>query len=321
MGIQDRDYYREDNRWSNPFARSQATLFLCLLYAFIYVGQVATRDEGRPFAPARHDGLTEVFQLNIDKVTSGEVWRLVTYALVHDPWYPFHIVITGIFLIWIGHQIEDIYGWKEYRAYLAVTTILGGIAYTAVAKIAGDDPPPVLLGPSGAVTAILVLFALHYPQRTIHFLFFLPIPIWLFVFGYAFVDVIGLTTRNADPARVAVHLTGAAFAFVYHTYSQRVLNWLPAGRRSARSVRRQSAPKFRAAREQPQPAPAAATTSAAAASAKAVAPTSSVDEHLEAKLDQVLEKVQKHGKESLTEAEREILLKASEIYKKRRQSG
>ena len=25
MGIYDRDYYREDSRWHNPFARSQAT--------------------------------------------------------------------------------------------------------------------------------------------------------------------------------------------------------------------------------------------------------------------------------------------------------
>jgi hypothetical protein len=43
-----------------------------------------------------------------------------------------------------------------------------------------------------------------------------------------------------------------------------------------------------------------------------------VDEQLEAKLDAVLQKVSQHGKESLTESEREILLRASEIYKKRR---
>ena len=46
-----------------------------------------------------------------------------------------------------------------------------------------------------------------------------------------------------------------------------------------------------------------------------------MNEHLEAKLDEVLAKVAKHGKESLTDPEREILLKASEIYKKRRQSS
>jgi hypothetical protein len=50
----------------------------------------------------------------------------------------------------------------------------------------------------------------------------------------------------------------------------------------------------------------------------AVAAPSDVDEHLEAKVDAVLEKVGRSGKESLTSAEREILLRASEIYKKKR---
>jgi rhomboid family protein len=318
MGIYDRDYYREDNRWSNPFARSQATLFLCLLYAFLYVGQIATRDNAPPWGPHRQDGITELFQLDVNKAVHGEVWRVFTYALVHDPWNFFHIIVTLVFLIWIGHQIEDIYGWKEYLAYFALTTLLGGIAYTAVASATGGNP--ILRGPSGAVTAVLVLFALHYPQRTISFFFFLPIPIWLFVIGYAFFDVAGLASGGANPAAVAVHLTGAAFAFVYHTYSLRVLNWLPSRGGSGRSVRRQPQPKFRAAREQPQPEPAAAATSAAGAGAKSGA-TSSVDEHLEAKLDQVLAKVAKSGKESLTESEREILLKASEVYKSRRKPG
>jgi hypothetical protein len=43
-----------------------------------------------------------------------------------------------------------------------------------------------------------------------------------------------------------------------------------------------------------------------------------LDEHLDAKLDAVLEKLSRHGRESLTEKERDILLKASEIYKKKR---
>jgi hypothetical protein len=43
-----------------------------------------------------------------------------------------------------------------------------------------------------------------------------------------------------------------------------------------------------------------------------------VDEHLEAKLDRVLAKMSTQGQESLTAEEREILVKASELYKKRR---
>jgi hypothetical protein len=118
---------------------------------------------------------------------------------------------------------------------------------------------------------------------------------------------------------VAVHLTGAAFAYLYHTYSWRVLNWLPFGGTSSRAARRAPRPKRRVPQEKPQPAPAAAVTTAGAAANGDGG--SGVDEHLEAKLDEVLEKVQRFGKESLTEQEREILLKASEIYKKRRRPG
>ena len=42
------------------------------------------------------------------------------------------------------------------------------------------------------------------------------------------------------------------------------------------------------------------------------------DEQLEAKLDAVQEKVSKQGKESLTPEERQILVRASELYKKPR---
>ena len=45
---------------------------------------------------------------------------------------------------------------------------------------------------------------------------------------------------------------------------------------------------------------------------------SDVDEHLEAQLDAVLAKVAAHGQGSLTSAEREILKRASEVYRKRR---
>ena len=38
----------------------------------------------------------------------------------------------------------------------------------------------------------------------------------------------------------------------------------------------------------------------------------------QAKLDEVLEKVKKHGQDSLTDDERAVLFRASEIYRKRR---
>jgi hypothetical protein len=39
---------------------------------------------------------------------------------------------------------------------------------------------------------------------------------------------------------------------------------------------------------------------------------------MEAKVDAVLEKVARFGKDSLTDGERQLLLRASEVYKRRR---
>jgi membrane associated rhomboid family serine protease len=316
MGIYDRDYYREDSRWHNPFARSQATLFLTLLYCFLYIAQLASADPRQRFAPGPHDPLTDALELDVPRVLDGEVWRVGTYALIHQPTVFYHIIFTCVFLVWIGHQVEDLYGSKEYLAFFALTNLIGGVAYTAIGALTKSTVP--LLGPSGGVTAVLVLFALHYPTRTISFRFFIPIPVWLLVAIYALTDIAGLAQGHANPAAVAVHLAGAAFAFCYHTYTLRVTNWFP-GRRSEKTLRRVPQPRLRPRRDEPQPEPAAAA--AGAAGAAALGGGSAVDEHLEAKLDEVLEKVQRHGKESLTEDEREILLRASEIYKKRRRPG
>ncbi|HEX3146483.1 MAG TPA: rhomboid family intramembrane serine protease [Gemmataceae bacterium] len=325
MGIYDRDYYREDSRWHNPLARSKATLFLVLLFGFFYIAEVATVERKQePIGRANeirltetgNSRLTEALELNVSRTLDGEVWRIVTYALAHPPFYIFHIIVTAVFLVWIGHQVEDLYGSKEYLAFFAVSTLLGGVAYLIIGAITGTSP--ALLGPSGAVTAVLVLFALHYPTRTMTFRFFIPIPVWLYVAIYAFFDIFGLAGGTVNPALVAVHLTGAAFAFIYHTYTLRMLNWLPGGNARGKTARRVPQPRLRVTRDVPEPEPAAAASSVGGGSAKAASGGSPVDEHLEAKLDEVLEKVAKFGKESLTDGEREILLRASEVYKKRR---
>ena len=298
----------------------RATMFLVLLFGFAFIGQTATHEVPKvPGVAARPSGLTEALELDVNRTLDGEVWRIVSYALVHHPWNIFHIIVTLVFLVWIGHQVEDLYGSKEYLAYFFVGTLLGGVAYLIIGAITGNSPP--LRGPSGAVTAVLVLFALHYPTRTMSFRFFIPIPVWLYVVIYAGVDIFGLAGGHVNPALVSVHLAGAAFAFVYHTYTLRILNLLPGARTTEQVSRRRPQPRLRVTRDVPEPEPAAATSSVGAAGVKAASGTSLVDEHLEAKLDEVLEKVTKFGKESLTDGEREILLRASEIYKKRRRPG
>jgi membrane associated rhomboid family serine protease len=237
-------------------------------------------------------------------VLQGQVWRLLTYAFLHDPQGFFHIFWNMLFLWWFGSDIEQIYGPREFLAFYLVAAFLGGVAFvfTQVAGLIGPGP---CLGASGAVTAVMVLAALHFPSRVILLFFVIPVPIWLFVVYQVGKDFwVFLGGFNTQVA-VTVHLGGAAFGFAYYKLQLRMLNFLP----DIRAWRaRRSRPKLRVYREEePVAAPAPRTTNAAA-----------TDEQLEAQVDAVLAKVARHGKASLTEHENQLLLRASELYKRKR---
>ena len=74
-----------------------------------------------------------------------------------------HIFFNMLFLWWFGSEIEQVYGSREFLAfYLVVAAFLGGGGFPnsrgrwSRAQICSAEA-------SGAVTAVLVLYAFHYP--------------------------------------------------------------------------------------------------------------------------------------------------------------
>jgi membrane associated rhomboid family serine protease len=306
MGIYDRDYYRREGpSFLGTFAnRGQVCKWLVIANIIAFVIQMATGKENSPFQ--------EIFILNPKRVFQGEVWRLLTYAFLHDTFNVWHIIINMLFLWWFGHELEEMYGHWEFLTFYLVAALLGGIAYT-LTWAAGLGPAALCLGASGGVTAVMVLYAFHYPHQTILLFFLIPVPIWLLVviqvaqdsFGF----LLGLGNREQSSGGVAfvVHLAGAGFAALYRQFNWRLTDLWP----NFRSWRRQrSRPRLRVYREDEAETPQPVGVPAA--------PAADVDEQLEAKLDEVLAKVARSGRASLTENELQILLRASEVYKKRR---
>jgi membrane associated rhomboid family serine protease len=302
MGIYDREYYRREGpSFLGSLARTgQACKWLILINGLVFLAQLLTL----PRHGVPGDGVvTDWLLLEPARVLHGEVWRLLTYAFLHSPYQLLHIVFNMLFLWWFGSELEGLYGSREFVTLYLVSALLGGVAFQAYAMSTRDS----CLGASGAVTAVMVLYACHFPSRVIYLFFMLPVPIWAFVAFMVAVDSLyfvgGIRTQTA----VVVHLAGAAFAFAYYKLHWRLspawtwlLEW-KAGR---------ARPRLRVYHGEEEPAEPVAVASP---------PTvGGVDEHLEAKLDAVLEKVARSGQASLTEGERAILLRASEIYKRRR---
>jgi membrane associated rhomboid family serine protease len=294
MGIYDREYYRRES--PSFFDRGQVCKWLIGINVACFIAQIATRQN--------NDLFTTAFMLDVGKVLHGQVWRLLTYSFLHDPGNIWHIVFNMLFLWWFGTDVEEIYGSREFLAFYLLSAFLGGVAFFLAAVAGFPGAGNYCLGASGAVTAVMVLCALHFPTRIILLFFVLPIPIWLFVVFQVALDSFGFLTGNPGRTAVTVHLGGALFAFVYYKRHWRVLRWWT----QLRSFFQQrTRPRLRIYREESRP------------QAPVTAPRDEdADEQLEAKLDAVLEKVARHGQNSLTESERRILLRASEVYKRRR---
>jgi membrane associated rhomboid family serine protease len=321
MGIYDRDYYRKEGpSFLGSFAiRGQVCKWLIIGNIIVFVLQLLTRTKNvNPFTGEVLGHLpgpfTQALWLDTQQVFNGQVWRLLTYAFLHDTDYIWHIIIN-MWVLWLfGPDLEEMYGRWEFLAFYLVSAFLGGLVFLGTGameslRVVGtiNGLPSICLGASGAVTAVLVLCAIHYPHRTILLMFILPVPLWALAVLQVVQDSYRAIAGNNNGVAVTVHLAGAGFAALYYKLNWRLMSLWPKKRIWQRQ---RSRPRLRVYREEevetPQPVPVPAP------------PASDVDEQLEAKLDAVLAKVARTGQASLTEKERAILLRASEVYKKRR---
>lgn len=339
MGIYDRDYYRKEgpSYLDSLIPSGLVCKWLIGINIVLFVLQLMTKPTLEEFGRNVHQEVTKVFkdrtvdadgaegrspmdpaeikaifarsmwgsvsdalQLDTARVAKGQLWRLLTYAFMHSPETWMHIFFNMLFLWWFGSEVEQLYGSKEFLIFYLVAAIAGGMAFQMQALVQGTSM--VAVGASGAVTAIMVIYAFHFPHATILLFFFLPVPIWLFVIFQIGQDAFHLLGHTATSVAVSVHLGGAAFAALYYKGNWRLLGALPG---APSWPRERAKPKLRVYHPEED-------------LAVPVGPSGDLDEHLDAKLDAVLEKLSRAGRESLTESERQILLKASEIYKKKR---
>ncbi len=314
MGIQDRDYYRDGPsvldtlmpagivcRWL--IAINIAVFFLQLV-AKSTAGQF---DDNAPIIGPTDGWVTDWFILDPAEVQRGQVWRLLTYAFLHETTGIWHIVFNMIFLWWFGSDLEQLYGRREFTTIYLSSAVLGGLAYFGWSLARAQMVP--CLGASGAVTMLLVLCAFHFPRRVIYLVAIIPGPIGLFALVSVARDAYTWAVNAPTQTAVVVHLAGAAFAVVYFQWQGSIVDAV-----SRLKWWNQPMPRPRLKLYNPEPHQVEEPVGVAAKSSSQVV----ADEHLEAKLDAVLEKIASKGKDSLTTQEEEILRQAAAMYKRRR---
>jgi membrane associated rhomboid family serine protease len=320
MGIYDRDYersYDTGSGWRDSgsyggggmgggFASWTANSKLLAVMAAIYVVQVLLE---RPLQGQFSD------YLSLPADVWREPWRaysLATYALLHSTQNIFHLLFNGLALFFFGRIIEMRLGGREYLTFFFAAAIFAGLTWCVVENVtSGGAPRGILLGASGGIAGVLVLFALWYPHVQVYLMGILPVPAWVMAILFLAQDIMGAMKQSGEVAYTA-HLGGAFFGFLYFRYGWRLSNWLPqwiggsgiggpglGGNLSGKSFKSllKRKPNLRVHRNEDD---------------------DSQGDSAEERVDEILRKIQSQGQASLTREEQRILEQARRSLRARR---
>lgn len=251
----------------------------------------------------------ELLESDTEKITKGQIWRIVTSAFCHDRHSVLHILFNMLGLIWFGIALEYMYGSREFLLFYLSAAILSGLASVGIDLWTGDSVPSI--GASGAVMGVLMLYACHYPYHTIRIWFFFPLEMrWLVLLYVAFDLHPVLLTLSGDQQYSgidhAAHLGGLAFGFVYWNQRLRLAPLLDSIQKFdwRKKLRRNPNLKLHSpaedSRKQQQ------TTAAT---------TGSSDQD---RVDELLVKISREGRENLSAEELEVLNQASERLRRKK---
>ena len=299
MGIYDRDYYRQEQR-SSPFSHAPRTVVGWLIAVNVVVWLV----DGLVVP-----GLCRSMGVHVDTLTRPLLWwQYLTAGFAHAPGVQ-HILFNMLVLYFLGRDIEDLCGPKEFLRLYLVTVVVANIAWNVVNMLTGTPVAVVIggvpirlveFGASGALAGIVVLYALHFPRRTLLLFFVIPVPAWLLGVMAVGYDIFGAMGGAEPNVAYSAHLAGAAFALAYYK-----LGWnftrLTEGRFQwfRLPVWFSGKPRLRVHRPKDEPEEGA------------------LDADLTREVDRILEKIGREGEANLTAKERRTLETASRQYRRK----
>jgi membrane associated rhomboid family serine protease len=158
-----------------------------------------------------------------------QVWRLVTFQFLHAGILHLFFNMLGLYIF--GPPVEAHLGRKKYLAFYLVCGIFGGLAYLAL-NLAGlvatqmglgsfpgfliDDPHTTLVGASAGVFGVIMACARLRPTEKVQ-LIFPPVEVKMKYFAIAYVAIaaVNLLFGGHNAGGDAAHIGGALAGFYF----------------------------------------------------------------------------------------------------------
>ncbi len=229
----------------------------------------------------------------------GFVWQLFTYMFIHGG---FGHIFWNMFILWMfGTEIETYLGKKEFYKFY----FLAGAGSGLITLLFSLNSTIPVVGASGAIYAVLVAFALLFPNRKIYIYFLFPIKAKYFVLIMAIITFFSTFSAGGSNISHLTHLGGLLIGYLY-LRRPRFSAWLryKLPKIHFRNPLRHFIRKVeKVTKKRPSQAPTRRNYD--------------TDKTMQEEIDRLLDKINREGYKNLTEQEKQTLILASEYFAKK----
>jgi membrane associated rhomboid family serine protease len=228
-------------------------------------------------------------------------WQLVTYLFMHaDFWH----IFLNMFALWMfGMELENIWGSKRFMTYYFMCGVGAGLANLLIAPLFTTMNLPTV-GASGAIYGILVAFGMLFPDRPIYIYFLFPIKAKYFVAIYMLIQLLSVGS-NSGVAHVA-HLGGGLVGFIYLLLTKNNINSLFRFYKKPKVTVKKPTNIYRNRFYEKYNNP-----DDDISDAEYYENRKDDGDITQERIDEILDKISKHGYQNLSEEEKRILFEAS----------
>lgn len=280
--LDDREYMRSPDYGLNPWR--SVTVTLLIINVVVFVAQLLF---------ARTFAWDDYFGLSYAGLHRGYVWQLLTFQFLHGGLL--HLVLNSIGIFTFGLAVEQFLGPKRFLQLYLISGVVGGVVHVLGGLVLpqhfgvivqGDYRLYIpVVGASAGLFGLIAAFATMFPERNLTVLLFFVFPVTVsakVLLGVsAGISILGVIIDKGNVAHGA-HAGGMLGGWLMLRYFAR-------------------RPAYES-REEPEPV---------------ADPEKLETDFVSKEVDPILEKISKHGIQSLTAAERKTLEAARKKMEKR----
>ena len=171
-------------------------------------------------------GFLERFEFRIDRILPGRDYkRLITSSFLHVGWW--HLAFNMLALYSFGKTVMAIYS-PAYFILIYFASVVGGNLLALFFHRNHSDYRAV--GASGGVSGVVFAYVLIFPDMELSF-FFVEMKAWYFAVAYLFVSIYGVKSQFGNighSAHLGGTITGILLAIIRYPSVLRDHTWLVA---------------------------------------------------------------------------------------------